>query len=240
MTQAGHNPGTERMWWWKAAKHLDEAQIAIVNALAHNVDDPSAIFALQQRLREGQAILFEIFQAKQLLPGSARVAAEHSPPLPSTSMSPVAPMPSMSSMPSMPSIESSPPSMQSMSRLPPPMSPSPMFVPALADAPDIADDVAAAKAAIAAAVAPGPVIDETLPLVGSPIPPMTGPVTTSNSDGETPPPDQAAAIDEHSPPIGHNVGNGHATDTASDGEVVLQATETPALPIDPTADGTRS
>lgn len=58
------------MWWWKAALHLDEAQRALANAMAHNVDDPRPIHALYDRLREGQAILLEIFRAKGLLPGS--------------------------------------------------------------------------------------------------------------------------------------------------------------------------
>jgi hypothetical protein len=56
------------MWWWKVALHLDEAQLALSNAMAHNLDDQRPVFALQDRLREGQAILLEIFRMKGLLP----------------------------------------------------------------------------------------------------------------------------------------------------------------------------
>lgn len=72
--------GNERTWWWKVAKHLDEAQLAAVNALAHNVDDPSRIILLQETLRQGQAILLQIFHAKGLLP-AARPASAPLPPV---------------------------------------------------------------------------------------------------------------------------------------------------------------
>lgn len=71
MTQPGYQEGSEPMWWWKVALHLDEAQLALANAMAHNLDDPRPVFALQDQLREGQAILLAIFRAKGLLPGSS-------------------------------------------------------------------------------------------------------------------------------------------------------------------------
>ena len=67
MAQPGYEPGSEPAWWWKVAMNLDAAQIALANAMAHNLDDPTKVFALQDRLREGQAILLEIFQAKGLV-----------------------------------------------------------------------------------------------------------------------------------------------------------------------------
>jgi hypothetical protein len=76
-TQPGYQ---ERALWWRVAKHLDEARLAAVNAMAHNVDDPSLILALHDRLREGQALLLEIFRAKGLLPAALNGAAEILPP----------------------------------------------------------------------------------------------------------------------------------------------------------------
>lgn len=70
MTQPGYQPGSEPMWWWKVAVHLDAAQIALANAMAHNLDDPKPVFVLQDRLTEGQAILLEIFRVKGLIPAS--------------------------------------------------------------------------------------------------------------------------------------------------------------------------
>lgn len=75
MTQPSYNPAHEGMWWWKVALHLDEAQLALANAMAHNLDDQRPVFALQDKLREGQAILLEIFRAKRLLPGSTNGAS---------------------------------------------------------------------------------------------------------------------------------------------------------------------
>lgn len=89
MTQPEYQAGSEPMWWWKVAMHLDEAQLALTNAMAHNVDDPRPIHALHDRLREGQAILLEIFRSKSLLPGS-------------TNGTPEAPRPQMPPMPGMP------------------------------------------------------------------------------------------------------------------------------------------
>ena len=66
--QPGYNPAHEPMWWWKVAQHLDEAQLALANAMAHNVDDPRPGQALYGRLRDGQAILLDIFRMKGLLP----------------------------------------------------------------------------------------------------------------------------------------------------------------------------
>ena len=75
MTQPGYQEGGEPMWWWKVARHLDEAQLALANAMAHNLDDQRPVFALQDRLREGQAILLEIFRMKGLLPGATNGTA---------------------------------------------------------------------------------------------------------------------------------------------------------------------
>lgn len=82
--QPGYQDGSEPMWWWKVAQHLDEAQLALANAMVHNLDDPRPVFALQDRLREGQAILLEIFRAKGLLPGSTNGRIES--PLPEMPM----------------------------------------------------------------------------------------------------------------------------------------------------------
>ena len=68
MSQPGIQQGGEALLWWKVALHLDEAQLALANVTAHNLDDPRLALALQERLREGQAILLEIFRAKGLLP----------------------------------------------------------------------------------------------------------------------------------------------------------------------------
>ena len=90
MTQPGYQEGSEPMWWWKVARHLDEAQLALTNAMAHNLDDPRPVLALHDRLREGQAILLEIFRMKGLLPGATNgtaavpVAEMPMPPVPGT------------------------------------------------------------------------------------------------------------------------------------------------------------
>ena len=80
MSQAGFREGNDRVAWWKVAMHLDEAQLALANAIAHNVDDPTAAIAVQERLREVQSILLEIFSAKGLLPAAANSAAHVPPP----------------------------------------------------------------------------------------------------------------------------------------------------------------
>ena len=92
MTQPGYQEGSEPMWWWKVALHLDEAQLALSNAMAHNIDDPRPIHALHDRLREGQAILLEIFRSKGLLPGSTNGRIEA--PMPEMPM-PGVPIPGM-------------------------------------------------------------------------------------------------------------------------------------------------
>jgi hypothetical protein len=74
MPQPGYQSGSEPMWWWKVAMHLDEAQLALSNAMAHNLDDQRPVFALQDCLREGQAILLDIFRAKGLLPAQSNGA----------------------------------------------------------------------------------------------------------------------------------------------------------------------
>lgn len=94
--QPGYQPAGEALWWWKVAQHLDDAQLAIVNALAHNADDPSAIHALQDRVREGQALLLEIFRAKGLLPRAGNGIVTPPPP----SAQPPAPPPPLPGIPS--------------------------------------------------------------------------------------------------------------------------------------------
>jgi hypothetical protein len=59
---------SERLWWWKIAQHLDEAQLSLINAVALNTDDPAPLIALQDRMREAQTVLFYIFRAKGLMP----------------------------------------------------------------------------------------------------------------------------------------------------------------------------
>lgn len=76
MMQPGYQQGSEPMWWWKVALHLDEAQLALANAMSHNLDDPRPIHVLHDRLCEGQATLLEIFRAKGLLPGLTNGMAE--------------------------------------------------------------------------------------------------------------------------------------------------------------------
>ena len=88
--QPGFQQGSEPMWWWKVAQHLDDAQLALANAMSHNVDDPRLMHALYDRLRDGQAILLEIFRAKGLLPGATNGTAGG--PMPSGPM-PSGPMP---------------------------------------------------------------------------------------------------------------------------------------------------
>ncbi len=74
--QPGYQEGSERTWWWKVAQHLDEAQLALATVMAPNLDGPTPTLVLQDKIREAQAILLEIFRAKDLLPASANGAAE--------------------------------------------------------------------------------------------------------------------------------------------------------------------
>lgn len=75
MTQAGYQEGSERHWWWKVAQRLDEAQLALANAAAHNTGDPGPVIVLQDRMREAQAILLHIFREKGLVPAATNGAA---------------------------------------------------------------------------------------------------------------------------------------------------------------------
>ena len=100
-SQQGYREGDEPMWWWKVALHLDEAQLALANAMAHNVDDPRPVQALYTRLREGQAILLEIMRAKGLLPGEPAPPVHAMPPMPPmpTPSMPVPPVPAPPQVP---------------------------------------------------------------------------------------------------------------------------------------------
>jgi hypothetical protein len=73
MSQPLFQEGSEPMWWWKVAMHLDEAHLASVNAMAHNLQNQMPVFALQDKIQEAQTILLEIFRWKGLLPGSTNV-----------------------------------------------------------------------------------------------------------------------------------------------------------------------
>src|SRR5438552_1829184 len=86
--QPGYRPGAESAWWWKVAEHLDAAQLATVNAVAHNVDDPTILLAFQDAVRQAQAILLEIFGAKGLLPQETPASS----PDPTAPMGPMGPM----------------------------------------------------------------------------------------------------------------------------------------------------
>lgn len=71
------------VWWWKVAMHLVEAQQASTHVLEHN---QSIELAFQNKLREAQAILLEIFRVKGLVSGLVEpplVAGPPGPPIPS-------------------------------------------------------------------------------------------------------------------------------------------------------------
>ena len=74
--QAGYHQGSGPLWWWKVAQYLDEAQGALVNAMVHNLDDQSAVFALRDKLREAQAILLGIFQKMGLVAVPAELVSD--------------------------------------------------------------------------------------------------------------------------------------------------------------------
>jgi hypothetical protein len=77
MTQSGYRgPQEESHLWWRVAAHLDAARLAAADATAHGLDDPSRAIDLQDKLRDSQAILLEIFRAKGLLPNVVNGAAE--------------------------------------------------------------------------------------------------------------------------------------------------------------------
>lgn len=81
MAPVGFQEGTEKLWWWKVAFHLDEAQIALANATAHNVDDPRMQQTLYDRLREGQGVLLQILAAKGLIPRATNGVHNAPPPV---------------------------------------------------------------------------------------------------------------------------------------------------------------
>ena len=108
MTQPVYQAGSEPLWWWKVALHLDEAQLALANAMAHNLDDQRPVFAIQDRLREGQAILLEIFRMKGLLPGATNGTAGV--PMPGTPGMPIVLVPvGADGVGAVPSAEQAPP-----------------------------------------------------------------------------------------------------------------------------------
>jgi len=110
MPLQGYRPGGEPARWWKVAQHLDEAQLASVDAMASNLDDPTQIFALQETLRQAQAILLEIFRAKGLLPAPIEppvVAVPAASPMSPTGM-PMPPMGLSMPMPPMLSVSFDP------------------------------------------------------------------------------------------------------------------------------------
>lgn len=94
------NPPGEALLWWKVAMHLDEAVLALPNAIAHNLDDQAMPLALQDRLREAQAILLEIFRAKHLLPDQVAAPPAGPSSQPSPPMPPMPPPPPPSAPPS--------------------------------------------------------------------------------------------------------------------------------------------
>src|SRR5882672_1481526 len=46
MGPLGYQEGGELPWWWRVALKLDEAQGALANAMAHNLDDQTRVFEL--------------------------------------------------------------------------------------------------------------------------------------------------------------------------------------------------
>lgn len=208
MAHPGFNPADERTWWWKVAKHLDDAQLALLNAFAHNVDDPRPLQDLQARLREGQAILLYIFHAKGLLPGS----------LPGSNTVPghTAPMADPRGQQPVP-----PPWAQAPGAPPPPWFPT-----------DMAGDIAAASAAAAAAavVTPAPSVDQTAPVAMDPssVVPEVAPEADQTS----------APIADGPPAVTTNGDATHATEPATpaaDSEGVETVEAPAAIPETPTS-----
>lgn len=158
MTQPGYQAGSEPLWWWKVALHLDEAQLALANAMAHNLDDQRPVFAIQDRLREGQAILLEIFRMKGLLPGAPNgTTAVPMPPMPGVPMPPMPPMPGVPMPMPMPT-----------AGMPLPFVPAPM----------VDGDVAVAPAPAPAEQAPPRVAEEPVVVASAPAT-ITSPVPTT-------------------------------------------------------------
>jgi hypothetical protein len=88
MSQPVYQKGSEPVWWWRVAKHLDDAQLSSVNAMAHNLDDQTLVFALQDKMREAQVILLEIFRSKGLLPAVNGAAEGVKAPMPEAEIAP--------------------------------------------------------------------------------------------------------------------------------------------------------
>jgi hypothetical protein len=214
MAHPGFNPDDERAWWWKVAKHLDAAQLALVNAIAHNVDDPRPLQALQATLRESTTILLHILGAKGLMPGTnaPRPSQQHV----QQHAQPPIPPPPWASSPSEP---------------PPPWFP-----------PDMAGDMAAAAAAAAAAAvmtpAPMSYYGEVIAADSSVVPPAAPEAAqhaaVSIADGE--PAVRSAAGETavstngeaHAPEV-----DASSTDPSTTVEPPAEVSATPALPVEP-------
>ncbi len=125
MPSPGYQEGSELLWWWKVAQHIDEAQLALVNAMVHNLDDPRPMHALQDRLREGQTILLEIFRMKGLLPAAPSGKVEGR--MPAMPMPMPMPMPGMPGMPVMPAMPAMP-AMPGMPGMPMAFAPAPSSI----------------------------------------------------------------------------------------------------------------
>jgi len=178
MTQPGYQQGAERAWWWKVAQHLDDTVLAATNAMAHNLDDPTLVLAFQETVRQAQAILFDIFRAKGLLPpvpngisagppnGTSHVP--HEPPMPAPPAAPpmpglpmpgaavpdsvlaaVGPIPFAMGVPSFPRVPQPPPGWPDVSAPPPSPPPPPSALHAQPSLEEAPPSMAAAFASIA-------------------------------------------------------------------------------------------
>jgi hypothetical protein len=178
------------MWWWRVAHQIDLAHVALANAMAYNVDDPKLIHALEEKLREARATLFEIFKRKGLLPSNM---AATPPPPPVTASAP-APAPVAAPMataplpaPTAPPVAQAPvaaPVATPPLPSPPPVAPAPLFVPIVPE-----EMIAAAQAVQAAQAqaestpvsAPQPAV--TNDAAPTPEPPTPTPDGTNGTNG---------------------------------------------------------
>lgn len=77
--------------WWKIAQRLDEAQLALAQVLALPLEDPRLARALQDKLREGQGMLFAIFQDLRLVTPAPLASPLPTPPPPAAPPAPFPP-----------------------------------------------------------------------------------------------------------------------------------------------------